>query len=83
MLIESAIFTIIIVAITPLLQKATFAIYVGLQTIALVLCVKFRFGRPGKLIYSEQSNNEWWFHNREKVIETMRVKVYSLQIAPR
>ena len=76
MLIESVIFRIIIVAITPLLQKSAFAIYAGLQTIALVLWVKFRFGSPGKLIYSEQSNNEWWFRNREKVITTMRIKVY-------
>ena len=45
MLIESVISRIIIAAITPLLQKAAFAIYAGLQTIALVLCVMFRFGR--------------------------------------
>ena len=79
MLIEYVIYKIIDVVTTHLLQKYAPAIYAGLQTIALVLCVKFRFGRPGKLIYSEQSNNEWWFCNREKVIKTMRIKVYSSQ----
>ena len=76
MLIESVISGIIIAAITPLLQKVAFAIYAGLQTIALVLCVMFRFGRLGKKIYSDQINNEWWLRNREKVIKTMRIKVY-------
>lgn len=76
MLIEIVFSTIIATAVTLVLEKSTPAMYAWLQKTAFVMDVWFRFR-----FLSQQSNNEWWFRNREKVIETMRIKVFSPQNA--